>query len=126
MQLGPQQLLINCCLILTSQTRVLAELQESLDATAGAVQAAAVGHLHGALLAQLAVAAQQLSCTKRRKSGGSGESFCMSNGSGCTFCVCIESTNAASAKQVSQRLTWWLLELGYLHDRHRLASNWTK
>lgn len=126
MQLGPQQLLINCCLILTSQTRVLAELQESLDAATGAVQAAAVGHLHGALLAQLAVAAQQLSCTKREKSGEEGggrESFCMSNGSGCTFCVCIESTNAASAKQVSQRLTWSLLELGYLHDRHRFASN---
>lgn len=67
MQLGPQQLLINCCLILTSQTRVLAELQESLDAATGAVQAAAVGHLHGALLAQLAVAAQQLSCTKRER-----------------------------------------------------------
>lgn len=73
MQLGPQQLLINCCLILTSQTRVLAELQESLDAATGAVQAAAVGHLHGALLAQLAVAAQQLSCTKREKSGEEGE-----------------------------------------------------
>lgn len=123
--------MINCCLILTSQTRVLAELQESLDAATGAVQAAAVGHLHGALLAQLAVAAQQLSCTKKErekweKRDGERESFCMSNGSGCTFCVCIESTNAASAKQVSQRLTWSLLELGYLHDRHRLASNWTK
>lgn len=54
---------------------MLAELQESLDAATGAVQAAAVGHLHGALLAQLAVAAQQLSCTKREreKSGEEGE-----------------------------------------------------
>lgn len=56
MQLGPQ--LVNSCLILTSQTCVLAELQESLDAAAGTVQAAAVRHLHGALLAQLAIAAQ--------------------------------------------------------------------
>lgn len=49
---------------------MLAELQESLDAATGAVQAAAVGHLHGALLAQLAVAAQQLSCTKRERKVG--------------------------------------------------------
>lgn len=46
--------------ILTSQTGVLAELQESLDAPTGSVQTAAVGHLHGALFAQLAVAAKEL------------------------------------------------------------------
>lgn len=57
--LGPQELAgSGCCQILTSQTGVLAELQESLDAPTGSVQAAAVGHLHRALFAQLAVAAK--------------------------------------------------------------------
>lgn len=45
---------------LTRQTRVLSELQKTGDTLARPVAAAAVGHLHRALLVQLALVAQQL------------------------------------------------------------------
>jgi len=48
---------------------VFAELQESLDTAAGPLETTAVGHLHGALLAQLAVAAKELGCRRNQREG---------------------------------------------------------
>lgn len=49
-----------------SKAGMFAELQETLDATTGAIQTTAVGHLHRALIIQHAVTTQKL----RRQTAG--------------------------------------------------------
>lgn len=48
--------------VLTSKTGMFAELQETLHTATGPIQTTAVGHLHGALFVQNAIATQELSC----------------------------------------------------------------
>lgn len=48
--------------VLTSKAGMFAELQKTLNATTGAIQTTAVGHLHCALIIQNAVTTQKLRC----------------------------------------------------------------